>query len=115
LLSMLKSKLHRAVVTACRPDYEGSITIDSALMKRVKLLHYEKVLVANLANGNRFETYAIPAKAGSRTVCLNGAAALLGKPGDRVIVLAFCLLEKAKAAKHRPHILALDSTNRPKS
>lgn len=112
-LSMLKSKLHKAVVTGCMLDYEGSIEIDSSLMKAAGLIPYEKVLVANLANGNRFETYAIPGKKDSGTICLNGAAALLGKRGDNVIILSFMLVPVGKAAKHSPSIVALDRNNRP--
>ena len=113
LISMLKSKLHGATVTGCALDYEGSITVDSTLMKAVKLLPHEKVLVANLRNGNRFETYAIPAPAGSGEVCLNGAAALLGKPGDRVILLSFALMSPRSAARHEPNVVVLDGHNRP--
>jgi len=112
-LSMLKSKLHKAAVTGCMIDYEGSIEIDSALMKAVGLIPYEKVLVANLANGNRFETYTIPGKSNSGVVCLNGAAALLGKTGDRVIILSFVLVAVGEAPKHLPRVLALDSHNKP--
>ena len=112
-VSMLKSKLHRAVVTDCLIDYEGSIEIDTALMEAVGIVPYEKVLVANLSNGNRFETYAIEGKKGSGTVSLNGAAALLGKKGDRVIILSFVLVPLGKTARHRPRILALDRNNRP--
>ena len=112
-LSMLKSKLHKAVVTGCMIDYEGSIEIDTALMDAVGLIPYEKVLVANLANGNRFETYAIPGKKNSGVIRLNGAAALLGKAGDRVIILSFVLIAAGEVAKHVPRVLALDSHNKP--
>ncbi len=113
LVSMLKSKLHNAVVTDCMIDYEGSIEIDSALMKAVGMVHYEKVLVANLSNGNRFETYAIPGKKNSGTVSLNGAAALLGKKGDHVIILSFVLVPVKKSARHQPSILLLGKNNKP--
>lgn len=112
-VSMLKSKLHRAVVTSCALDYEGSIEIDMALMKAVGIVPYEKVLVANLENGNRFETYAIPGKKDSGTISLKGAAALLGKKGDRVIILSFVLVPAGKSASHRPRVLTLDRHNRP--
>ena len=113
LLTMLKSKLHGAVVTSCLPDYEGSIAIDRSLLRAAGILPNEKVLVASLANGNRLETYAIPAEEGSGTVSLNGAAAFLGSPGDRLIVLAFALMPPTQARKHRPKVLRLTRKNRP--
>lgn len=112
-VSMLKSKIHKAVITDCMLDYEGSIEIDITLMKAVGIVPYEKVLVANLANGNRFETYAIPGKKDSGTISLNGAAALLGKKGDRVIIISFILVPVGKSATHKPRVVLLDSKNRP--
>lgn len=113
LIQLLKSKLHSARVTGAELTYEGSLGIDVELMKAVRLRPYEKILVANLENANRFETYAIPAPAGSGTICLNGAAAHLGKKGDRLIILAFASVEEKEAAKHRPMILVLDARNKP--
>jgi aspartate 1-decarboxylase len=110
---MLKSKIHRAKVTASELEYEGSITIDRDLLAIVKIRPYEKVLVANLANGKRFETYAIPAPAGSGTVCLNGATAHRGSVGDRITIFAFAALPEAQADAHRPLIIVLDENNRP--
>lgn len=110
---LLKSKLHLARVTQVLPDYEGSLTIDRALMDAVKLAPYEKVLVSNAANANRFETYAIPAPAGSGAICLNGPAARLGAVGDRLVIMAFGRVPAGKARRHRPLILALDEHNRP--
>jgi len=110
-LTMLKAKIHGARVTDKQLDYEGSLTIDRALMDYVQILPYEKVLVANLENGQRFETYAIPGAAG--TVCLNGAAALLGNRGDRLIIFAFAQVPVAEAPQHRPRILRVDENNRP--
>jgi aspartate 1-decarboxylase len=110
---MLKSKLHRATVTASDVDYEGSLTIDRELMDAVKIQPYEKILVANLTNGNRLETYAIPAEPGSGTICLNGATAHKGAAGDLVIIFAFCLVPQENLTSHRPLILALDKNNRP--
>ena len=89
LLEMLKSKIHRATVTEANLDYQGSITIDRALLRRAGILQWEKVAVYNLANGNRFETYAIEGPENSGVICLNGAAALLARPGDLVIVAAY--------------------------
>lgn len=110
---MLKSKLHMARVTSVQRDYEGSLSIDRDLMDAVKLLPYEKVLVSNMANTNRFETYAIAAPAGSGTICLNGPAALLGSVGDRLVIFSFCLVPEEDARYHRPLILVLDSANKP--
>jgi len=110
---MLKSKLHNATVTDAEPDYEGSLKIDILLMQAVKLRPYEKILVANLANGNRFETYAIPGEPGSGTISLNGATCFLGSKGDRVIIFAFCSVPEEEAASHRPLILVLDKDNKP--
>ena len=111
---MLKSKLHNATVTGAEPEYEGSLKIDSNLMDAVKLRPYEKILVANLANGNRFETYAIPGEPGSGTICLNGATCFLGAAGDRIIIFSFCVLTEEEASYHRPLILVLDKDNKPK-
>jgi aspartate 1-decarboxylase len=110
---MLKSKLHNAAITGAEPEYEGSLKIDRDLMDAVKIRPYEKILVANLANGNRFETYAIPAEAGSGTISLNGAMCFLGSVGDRVIVFAFCSVPENEVAAHRPLILVLDGKNKP--
>lgn len=113
LLSILKSKLHKAAVTECALHYEGSIAIDCDLMKKIDLLPYEKVMVANLENGNRFETYAIVAPAGSGTICLNGAAAYQGSVGDRIIIMAFAQMKPSETRRHLPKVLVLDSENRP--
>ncbi len=110
---MLKSKLHMARVTQAELEYEGSLTIDVDLMDAVKLLPYEKILVANLTNGNRFETYAIAGKPGSGTICLNGATALLGAVGDRVIIFSFCVVPTEEAKRHHPLVLILDENNKP--
>ena len=111
--TMLKSKLHRARVTHSNLDYEGSITIDRNLMDAIQLLPYEKVLVSNLANGNRFETYAIAGAPGSGIIGLNGPTAHLGKVGDRVVILAFALVPTTEARRQRPLILVVDEQNKP--
>jgi len=108
---MLKAKLHRAAVTSCELDYEGSITIDPDLLEKAGILPYEKVLVANLANGERFETYAISGEAGSREICLNGATAHKGSAGDRVIIFTFCAVSEEDAASHHPSVVVLDENN----
>ena len=111
LLSLLKSKLHHIRATGAELDYEGSLSLDRELMVAAGILPNEKLLVANLENGNRFETYAIEAPAGSRVCRLNGATAHLGETGDRLIVMAFCLLAPEAAAAHKPRVLRLDSQN----
>lgn len=108
----LASKIHMAVVTEANPDYNGSITIDRTLMDAAGLSEFQKVLVANCANGNRFETYVIEGPADRGDIGLNGAAALLGKPGDKVIIMAFCLLTPEEAARHRPAVIHVTEANR---
>jgi aspartate 1-decarboxylase len=109
---ILSSKIHRCVVTDANVDYEGSLGIDLNIMDASGLIPYEKILVSNQANGERFETYAIPAKRGTRTICLNGAAAFLGKKGDRLTIMSFTHLEKKELKKHTPKIIVLDDNNR---
>ncbi len=111
LLNMLKSKLHHLRITDAQMEYEGSITIDPEILEAVGILPYEKVLVANLANGERFETYAIAGEKGLRHACLNGATAHKGKTGDRVIVFAFCQLREDELDSHHPRIVRLDKHN----
>lgn len=108
---LLKSKIHRATVTAAELDYEGSLAIDAELMREAGLAPYEKVLCANLTNGQRFETYAIPAPAGSRQIVLNGATAHLGKPGDRLIIMSFAPVAPAEAQGWQPQVVVLDTQN----
>jgi len=114
-LEMLKSKLHQACVTQADVDYEGSLGIDVELMEAVGLHPYEKILVANMNNGSRLETYAIAEPFGSRRIVLNGAAARLGSVGDRVIIMSFCHVEAAavQEGRHRPRVLRLDEKNEP--
>lgn len=113
--TFLKAKLHRMTVTQSDLDYEGSLALDADFMDAVKILPYEKLLVANLNNGNRFETYAIPAPRGSKTVCLNGAASHKGKVGDRITVFTFAMLTNDEIPSHRPLILGFDANNVRKS
>ncbi len=110
--TVLRSKLHRATVTQADPDYEGSITIDTDLLKVADIAVYERVLVANITNGSRFETYAIEGPAGSGTIGLNGAAARLGRAGDLVIIMAFGNVTDAEAASVRPRVVLLGPGNR---
>ncbi len=107
----LKSKLHQATVTAGRLTYHGSLTVDPELMEAVGLLPYEAILVSNLATGLRGETYVIPGRPGQREVELNGAMARLGTTGDRIIIMAFALLEPEEVPGHRPRVAILDKTN----
>lgn len=104
-LTLLKSKLHRIRVTEARLDYEGSLTLDPDAMEAVGIVPYEKILCADVENGERFETYAIPGKRGSRVCCLNGAAAHKGKPGDRLIVMAFAAMTPEEADGFAPKVL----------
>ncbi len=115
LRTMLKSKIHRACITEANLYYEGSITIDSVLMKKADILEYEKVEVFNLNNGQRLETYAIAGKAGSGIMCLNGAAARGACVGDQVIIVSYVLVEDKKAKKIVPKIIKVDGKNRIKN
>lgn len=110
-LSVLKAKIHRAMVTEADLHYVGSITIDQDLMDAAGLLSYEKVLVADIDNGNRLETYIIAGPRGSGIICLNGASARLVSPGDRVIVMAFCTMSPEEAKTHRPTVVFVDEKN----
>lgn len=101
-VTVLKSKLHRAMITDAHVDYEGSIAIDSAWMEEVGFFEHEKVLVANIANGHRFETYIIPAPANSETICLNGAAAHLGKAGDLLVIMSFAHIPAEQVKSWEP-------------
>ena len=112
LSNFLKAKLHHIRVTQAELEYEGSLTVDRDLMDAVGIRPFEKLLVADLENGNRFETYAIEGKRGSGVCCLNGAVAHLGKVGDRLIVMVFCQLTEDEAAVHQPRIVRLDDNNR---
>jgi aspartate 1-decarboxylase len=112
LLTLLKSKLHQLCITDVELEYVGSLAIDPDLMDAVGLLPYEKILVANLANGERLETYAIPGTRGTARVCLNGAAAHKGSVGDRVIVMSFCQLSESETKIHSPRVARFDAHNR---
>jgi aspartate 1-decarboxylase len=109
---MFKSKIHRARLTGADPDYEGSIAIDSNLLEAAGILEYEMVHVWNVTNGERLETYAIKAPAGSGEVSLNGAAALRGAAGDVIIVATFAPMDETTARRHRPTVVHVDEHNR---
>ena len=106
-ITVLKSKLHRIKATDANLDYEGSLTIDADYMEASGILPFERILVADVENGNRFETYAMRGPRGSRVCCLNGAAAHLGKIGDRLIVMAFGQFTPEEAQAHEPKVLFL--------
>jgi aspartate 1-decarboxylase len=110
-VKILKSKLHRARVTETRLHYPGSIAIDSELMEAAGILPYESVLIADLNNGNRLETYAVPAQAGSRQIVILGAAARLIKPKDIVIILGFGFFTPEEAKEFKPKTVVLDENN----
>ena len=103
-VTLLKSKLHRIRVTEAKLDYTGSLTIDEDLMDAVGILNYEKLLVANVDNGERFETYAIRGPRGSGVCCLNGAAAHKGKVGDRLIVMTWAQMQEEEGRTFSPRI-----------
>jgi len=109
---MLKGKIHRARVTRCNVDYEGSITIDRDLMEAADLLSYERVDILNINNGARFNTYAIEGERGSGEICLNGAAARLVAKGDIVIILSYHVVTEDEAVTATPRLVYVDSENR---
>ena len=111
--TLMKSKLHRGTVTAANLHYVGSITVDRDLMDAADLLENEKVQVVDIDNGARLETYVIPGERGSGDLCLNGAAARLVHPGDKIIVISYGMYSDAEARAHAPTVVVLDETNRP--
>jgi len=108
--TMLKSKIHRAQVTAVNIDYEGSIAIDERLMQKADILPYEQVQVLNLNNGARFTTYAIKSEQAGE-ICLNGAAARLAAKGDIVIILSYCQVTDDEAPNFMPRLVYVDARN----
>lgn len=112
LITLMKSKIHRARVTEANLNYMGSITIDEELMEAAEIVRNEKVQIVNNNNGKRFETYVIPGKKGSGTVCLNGAAARLVHPGDTIIIISYGLFENREALEFEPSVVFVDEMNR---
>ena len=111
-ISLVKSKIHRAVVTGADVNYEGSLAISADLAESVELEEYERILVGNMTNGERFETYVIYARRGNGTILLNGAVAHLGKPGDRLTIMSFGFFTAHDEARtHRPKIIVLGEKN----
>ena len=111
LVHILKSKIHRAKVTDGNVQYEGSMTIDEDFMDKVGLVPFEKILCSNIANAARFETYVIPGARGSKHIVLNGAAAHLGKPGDRLTIMSYTELDLETARLWKPCVIVLDEQN----
>ena len=109
---MLRSKIHRATVTHADVDYEGSVTIDSNLLRAADVLPFEEVQLWNVTRGTRLATYALPGEAGSGVVCVNGAAAHLAKPGDLVIIATFTQMSDTAARSHTPRVVFVDEHNR---
>lgn len=110
LRPFLRAKIHRATVTDANLEYEGSITIDTALLKEAGIKPYEQVGISNLNNGERFDTYVIPGKRGE--MCLNGPTARKGQPGDKIIIFSYCWLEESEIKEFEPLILKVDDKNR---
>ena len=111
-ITLLRSKIHNAVVTGCNIEYEGSIEIDNELLDAAGIRVFEKVLISDINNANRFETYVIPGKRGSGQIALNGAAAHLVEKGDRIIIFAFAHMEPSEADIFRPNIIILNEKNK---
>ena len=112
-ISVLKSKLHRAVVTQAELNYVGSVTIDADLMTAAGLYEYEHVHIVNVNSGSRIETYVIEGEAGSGVICLNGAAARSGQKGDRVIIMAYADMTPDELENHSPKVVFVDDENHP--
>ncbi len=114
LREMCKAKIHSATVTEADLNYTGSITIDKSLLQELDILHYERVQVLNINNGSRIETYVIEGEPDSGIICLNGAAARWAIPGDKVIIIAYCLVDDTMARNWKPKIVVLDEKNKIK-
>jgi len=113
LISVLKSKIHRATVTDAQIHYSGSITIDSDLMKHAGLVPFEKVMVVSLESSQRLETYVIEGTKGSGEICINGAAARRIIKGDTVIIMSFAIMNEDEAKNFNPFIVHVDASNKP--
>jgi aspartate 1-decarboxylase len=111
-ITMLKSKIHRAVVTQAELNYVGSITIDTELLEAAGIFEYEKVQIADVDNGERFETYVIAGEKGSGVICLNGAAARCVQKGDKIIIMAYCSVDAEEAKTIKPDVVFVDENNK---
>ena len=112
MVTMLKGKIHRATITETQLHYAGSLTLDPLLIEAAGMLVNEQVQVVNIHTGTRFETYIIEGERGGGTVCLNGAAARLGQPGDLIIAITYALMDIEEARGHTPTIVHVDANNR---
>lgn len=110
-ITMLKGKIHRAVVRQAELNYVGSITVDSRLLEAAGILEYEKVQIVDVENGSRFETYTIAGEAGSGMICLNGAAARQVQVGDHIILMSYCEMTQEEAKGHKPQVVFVDGKN----
>ncbi|MBQ9561242.1 MAG: aspartate 1-decarboxylase [Prevotella sp.] len=110
-ITLLKSKIHRAVITQADLDYVGSITIDTKLLREAGIMEYEKVQIADINNGNRFETYTIAGEEGSGIICINGAAAQCVNVGDKIIIMAYTDMTPEEAASHKPTVIFVNEDN----
>ncbi len=115
LRTMYKSKIHRAMLTDANLHYEGSATIDSDLLRAADILPYEKVQIVNINNGSRLETYVLPGESGKGDICLNGAAARLGEPGDLVIIISYADVDDIEAREWEPKTILVDENNKIKA
>lgn len=104
-IEILKSKVHRAVITEANLNYVGSLTLDENLMEAANMIEHEKIHIVNVNNGERIETYLIKGPRGSGVVCLNGAAARRGQPGDVIIIISYALMDFEKAKTHQPTVI----------
>lgn len=111
-ITMLKGKIHRAVVKQAELNYVGSITVDPKLMEAANIYEYEKVQIVDVENGNRFETYTIAGEPGSGMICLNGAAARQVQVDDHIIIMAYCEMTPEEAKTHKPHVVFVDGENK---
>jgi aspartate 1-decarboxylase len=110
-ITLLKSKIHRATVTGGDVNYEGSLTISEDLMEKIGLQEYERILCGNMANGNRWETYAIKGKRGAGEIIMNGAVAHLGKKGDRLTIMSFASFSESEGKTWQPRVIVLGEGN----
>ena len=110
-ITMLKGKIHRAIVQQAELNYVGSITVDPELMEQAGILEYELVQIVDVENGNRFETYTIAGEPGSGKICLNGAAARQAQVGDHVIIMCYCQMTPEEAKDHKPKVVFVDEQN----
>ena len=111
-LTMLKGKIHRATVRQAELDYVGSITVDPELMEAAGILEYEKVVIVDINNGSRFETYTIAGEPGSGMICLNGAAARCVSQGDKIIIMCYAEMTPKEAEEHKPKVVFVDYNNK---